>query len=257
MSPSTLAGSGLVTRSPMVWLALALAFGVASSASALARAGGEPAVEPGSELPAAPSEPPAVPEPGEPGEPETPVGGVESPETGGTAEAEVATEAPSSPAEPAWDPGFQLALELGGASVIRYSAPDETGNAFGGVVVARVGALTFGLGLAAVMPDSRTQANFLTLWAEARFDLAALPLGSGVALSPYVLVGIGGALSDGFLPPRTGFIPPRWSRDGSLLAVGGLGARLGAPHGMYLSAEARAYNHTHLGLQLMVGHTFW
>ncbi len=158
--------------------------------------------------------------------------------------------------KPATPLPFSLSFEVGGGSVVRWSAADETGNAFGGLVVLTFDAFAVGLGAAAVMPDSRLQANFTVLWAEGRFTFLETPVG-GLKLSPYATLGVGYALEDKAAPSVTGFLPARWSREGSPVVLAGAGVRYGADDGMYLAAEARAFNHTHLGLQILVGYALW
>jgi len=158
--------------------------------------------------------------------------------------------------ETAERPLLSIAFELGGGSVVRWSAADETGNAFGGLVLVTFEDFAVGLGVAAVMPDSRLQANFTVLWAEARYSFVDAPVGL-LTLTPYATLGFGYALEDKAAVSRTGFIPARWSRDGSPVLLAGAGVRYGADEGMYLAAEVRAFNHTHLGLQILVGYALW
>jgi hypothetical protein len=94
------------------------------------------------------------------------------------------------------------------------------------------------------------------LWAEGRFKFLETPVG-GLIVSPYAVLGVGYALSDESVPSVTGFLPARWSREGSPVVLAGAGVRYGQKDGMYLAAEARAFNHTHLGLQILVGYALW
>jgi len=144
-------------------------------------------------------------------------------------------------------------VELGGGSVIAWDASGETGNAFGGAVLLGIGDLSVGLGAAAVMPDSRLQGEFGAYWAEARWEF----LGREGLLSPYGLVGLGFSTADGFEVGGTGFVPARWSSAASFVGMLGAGARFGKPTGMYFAADVRAWNHTHLGLQLAAGFRFY
>lgn len=145
-----------------------------------------------------------------------------------------------------------LDLQLGGGSVIAWDAGDETGNAFGAMIEVGFGDLAVGAGAAAVMPDSRLQGDFGAFWVEGRWYV----LGRGL-LAPYALAGLGFATEDGFEPDATGFLPARWSSDPGFVGMLGAGVRFGAPTGMFLAADVRAWNHTHLGLQLLVGFAFF
>lgn len=167
-----------------------------------------------------------------------------------------APDARAEPAAPASDDGSGLAVhvELGGGSVIKWDAFDETGNSFGGIALIRWRELEVGLGAAIVLPDSRLQADFATFWLEGRYHLLGPPIAR--TFSPYVLAGLGVTLADEFVPLPTGFIPARWSREANLAVHLGAGLRWGATSGMYIAAEARALNHTHLGLQLLIGFAF-
>lgn len=171
------------------------------------------------------------------------------------AEAPPDAAAPQSPAAPASDDlELHFHVELGGGSIIKWSAFDETGNTFGGLVLVRLRELEIGLGAAVVLPDSRLQADFATFWVEGRYHLLGEP--RALSFSPYVLAGLGATLADGFEPLPTGFIPARWSREANLAVHLGAGLRWGETSGMYAAAEVRALNHTHLGLQLLVGVAF-
>jgi hypothetical protein len=154
--------------------------------------------------------------------------------------------------EPELDLGFHV--EIGGGSVLKWDAFDETGNSFGGLLLLKLADFEVGLGASVVLPDSRTQADFAMLWVEGRYHILGRPTALG--LSPYVLAGLGMSLGDDFDILPSGFIPARWSRDTNVALHLGAGLRWGASEGMYVSAEARAVNHTHLGLQLLVGYAF-
>jgi len=173
----------------------------------------------------------------------------------------IATDASESRAEPSVAPpevsdphALHVHIELGGGSILKWSALDETGNTFGGLVLLRWRALELGLGAAVVLPDSRLQADFATLWVEGRYHLLGQP--RPLALAPYLLAGLGVTLADEFEPLPTGFIPARWSRETNVAVHLGAGLRWGATSGMYAAAEVRALNHTHLGLQLLIGLAF-
>lgn len=151
-------------------------------------------------------------------------------------------------------PDFRVHVEVGGGSVLKWSAFDETGNSFGGLVLLRWRALEVGIGAAVVLPDSRLQADFATLWVEGRYHVLGAP--QPLTLSPYILAGLGATLADEFEPLPTGFIPARWSREANVAFHLGAGLRWGETRGMYAAAEVRALNHTHLGLQLLIGVAF-
>jgi hypothetical protein len=153
---------------------------------------------------------------------------------------------PSPAVDPAPDTGedgveLHVHLELGGGSILKWSAFDETGNTFGGLILVRLRELELGLGAAVALPDSRLQADFATFWFEGRYHLLGEP--RPLRFSPYVLAGLGATLADGFEPLPTGFIPARWSREANVALHLGAGLRWGV----------RAFNHTHLGLQLLIG----
>lgn len=145
-----------------------------------------------------------------------------------------------------------LDLQLGGGSVVAWEAGDETGNAIGALVEVGLGAFAVGAGAAAVMPDSRLQGDFGTFWVEGRWYL----LGRGL-LAPYAVVGLGFSTEDGFERDATGFVPARWSSDPGFVGMLGAGVRFGGPTGLFLAADVRAWNHTHLGLSLLAGFAFF
>lgn len=166
----------------------------------------------------------------------------------GSASAEETTLAGSS----GIDLGFHI--ELGGGSVVKWDAFDETGNSFGGLLLVKLDDFEVGLGAAVVLPDSRLQADFAMLWLEGRYHFLGRP--SSLGLSPYVLGGLGVSLADEFDILPSGFIPARWSRETNIAIQLGAGLRWGGPSGMYAAAEVRVVNHTHLGLQLRIGYAF-
>jgi len=147
---------------------------------------------------------------------------------------------------------ISLDLQLGGGSVVAWEAGDETGNAIGALVEVGFGDFAVGAGAAAVMPDSRLQGDFGTFWVEGRWYL----LGRGL-LAPYAVVGLGFSTEDGFERDATGFVPARWSTDPGFVGMLGAGLRFGAPTGLFLAGDARVWNHTHLGLSLLAGFTFF
>jgi len=156
-------------------------------------------------------------------------------------------------APPAEAQTFGVDVQLGGGSVLAWDSADETGNAFGGVLLLDVDAFAVGLGAAAVMPDSRLQGQFGAFWAEGRWYF----LGSDGLFAPYGVIGFGVAFADGFERSGTGFIPARWSSDIGPVAMAGAGIRFGEATGMYLTADVRAWNHSHLGIQLIAGYRFF
>lgn len=148
---------------------------------------------------------------------------------------------------------FGVDMQLGGGSVLAWDSSDETGNAFGGTLLLDVDAFAVGIGLATVLPDSRLQANFGAFWLEGRWYF----LDAESLLSPYAVVGFGLATADDFVRGSTGFVPARWSSDLGPVGMVGAGVRFGEATGMYLAADVRAWNHTHLGIQLVAGYRFF
>jgi hypothetical protein len=146
-----------------------------------------------------------------------------------------------------------LEVHLGGGSVIAWDGADETGNAFGGLVLLGLGNFDVGLGGAAALPDSRLQGEFGAFWVEGRWSY----LGREDLFSPYVVTGLGFATGDGFEPSGTGFLPARWSSETGFLGMFGTGLRFSEPTGMSLSADVRSWNVSHLGIQLLVGYRFF
>lgn len=144
-------------------------------------------------------------------------------------------------------------VQLGGGSVLAWDNASDTGNAFGGAILLDIDDFAIGFGAAAVMPDSRLQGRFGTYWLEGRWQF----LGREMLLSPYAVVGVGVADADDFAPNGTGFVPARWSTDTNVVAMLGAGARFGRATGMYLTLDVRAWNHTHLGIQLAAGFRFF
>jgi hypothetical protein len=150
-------------------------------------------------------------------------------------------------------PPIRLDVQLGGGSVVAWDASDETGNSLGGVVLMGLGDFSFGVGGAAVMPDSRLQGEFGAFWVEGRWYF----LGRDPLFQPYAVAGAGFASADGFEPGPTGFIPARWSTALGPIVMLGAGARYGEATGLFLAADLRAWNHTHLGIQLLAGFAFF
>lgn len=146
---------------------------------------------------------------------------------------------------------------LGGGTVIDYAASGETGNAFGATALVGFGDFAGGVGIATVLPDSRTQGQFTTFWAEGRWYV----LGRESLLQPYALLGLGGATGDDFVF-GTFFengelaVPARWSSAGGFIAMLGVGARYGNARGAFLAADIRAWNLDHLAFSLSAGYTF-
>jgi len=154
---------------------------------------------------------------------------------------------------PAHAQTFGVDMQLGGGSVIAWESSNETGNAFGGTLLLDVDAFSVGVGLATVLPDSRLQANFGAFWLEGRWYF----LDPESLLSPYAVIGLGIATADDFVRDNTGFLPARWSSDLGPVGMVGAGVRFGEATGMYLAADVRAWNHTHLGIQLVAGYRFF
>jgi hypothetical protein len=145
----------------------------------------------------------------------------------------------------------RIGLEAGGGSVIHLGAGQETGNSFGGILSVRWESLVIGFGSSTVMPDSRTQGQFTSLWGEVRYHfLRAIDL-----IEPYGIAGLGGTLSDDFRPESASFVPVRWSETSEVIGFIGAGLRLGRPQGMSLAFDARIVNFEFVALQLMVGFT--
>jgi hypothetical protein len=143
-------------------------------------------------------------------------------------------------------------LLVGGGTVIDYGASDETGNAFGATALVGYGDFSGGFGLARVLPDSRTQGQFTAWWIEGRWSV----LGRDALLQPYVVIGLGGATDDDFVPGSLDFEPAQWSTRTGFLAMVGAGLRYGGPRGIFLAVDARAWNLGHLGVGLNAGVTF-
>lgn len=146
-----------------------------------------------------------------------------------------------------------LEVTLGGGTLLPWSDGGEVGNTFGAGATLALGDLELGLAGAVVLPDSRIQARFGALWLEARYHL----LGRHLALSPFALAGVGLATGDvyarGDLDPE----PPRWTESGPApLTMLGAGARYGAARGLGISLDLRLYNHTHAGINVLVGYRF-
>lgn len=146
-----------------------------------------------------------------------------------------------------------LEVQLGGGSVLAWDGPDETGNAFGGVVLVGLGDFAVGLGAAMAMPDSRLQGQFGAFWAEGRWAF----LGRDWLITPYGVLGLGFATADGFERSGTGFSPARWSTGAGFLGMLGAGLRFGERTGMSLSVDVRTWNVSHLGFQLIAGYRFF
>ncbi len=146
-----------------------------------------------------------------------------------------------------------LEVHLGGGSVLAWDGPDETGNAFGGVVLVALDDFSVGLGAAAAMPDSRLQGQLEAFWAEGRWAF----LGREWLFTPYGVLGLGFATADGFERSGTGFSPARWSSSAGFLGMFGAGVRFGEATGMSLSVDVRSWNVSHLGFQLIAGYRFF
>lgn len=141
-------------------------------------------------------------------------------------------------------------VRFGGGAIFPWDAMSETGNVFQGGIGVSFGAFRVGLHSAGVLPDSRSQGLFATLWTEFEWRMARF-FGR---LEPYMVVGLGLAFPDEAEAPRLGDpVPLRWSEKHWFLGMLGLGVRYGTKRGLFLAADFRAYNHTHGGLNLAVG----
>jgi len=141
---------------------------------------------------------------------------------------------------------------VGGGTVVDYAHTDEVGNAFGATALVGAGDFAGGIGLARVLPDSRTQGQFTVWWLEGRW----FPIGRVELIQPYVCVGFGSATDDDFVPGSLTFEPAQWSTAAAFLAMVGGGVRYGEARGAFLAADVRAWNLGHLGLTLNAGVTF-
>ena len=144
-------------------------------------------------------------------------------------------------------------VRFGGGAIFPWDAMDETGNVFHGGVGVCWDSFRVGIGTAGVLPDSRSQGLFGTLWTEFEWRIARF-FGR---LEPYLAVGLGVSFPDEAEEPRLGDPAPlRWSDTHRFLGMLGLGVRYGTKRGLFLSADFRAYNLTHGGLNLSVGMAF-
>ncbi|MCC6625477.1 MAG: hypothetical protein IT385_29830 [Deltaproteobacteria bacterium] len=150
----------------------------------------------------------------------------------------------------AWD--FKIDVLVGGGTVVDYGAASEVGNAFGATALIGAGDFAGGIGLARVLPDSRTQGQFSVWWLEGRW----YALGRAALIQPYACVGFGSATDDDFVPGSLAFEPAQWSTEAGFLAMLGGGVRYGAERGIFLAADVRAWNLGHLGISLNAGVTF-
>ena len=159
---------------------------------------------------------------------------------------------------PAASAQLHVDLLVGGGTVIDYDASSETGNAFGFSALIGGGDFAGGLGVATILPDSRTQGQFTAVWAEARWFV----LGREALFQPYAVLGIGGATGDGFEPGDffddngNPIEPARWSSEGGFVAMLGGGLRYGDASGAFLALDIRAWNLQQLGFTVSAGYTF-
>lgn len=150
--------------------------------------------------------------------------------------------------------GVDVSIDLGGGSLMAWDTPEQIGNAFGLGAFIGVDAFEIGVSGAVVLPDSRVQGDFGAFWVEGRW----FPLDRTGLWAPWVAVGFGVATDDGLTARTIDSIEPvRWVTDSpSALAIVGLGIRYGHREGLHLSVDVRAYNHSHGGLNLLVGYAF-
>jgi hypothetical protein len=146
-------------------------------------------------------------------------------------------------------------LNLLGGTLLPWETPEETGNAVGCTASLRWSDFRAGLAYGAVLPDSRSQGLYHSVWAEfAWFFMGTI--GSS-HVSPYVVTGLGVALPDS--PPEVRLGDPetvRWNEEATFLGMLGLGVRYGLDRGLYVALDVRAYNHTFGGLTVSAGVTF-
>ncbi|TNF28558.1 MAG: hypothetical protein EP329_17660 [Deltaproteobacteria bacterium] len=147
-----------------------------------------------------------------------------------------------------------VVIDLGGGTLLAWNAPEQVGNAFGLAAFVGLGAFEVGVSGALVLPDSRVQGDFGAYWVEGRW----FPLERTGLWSPWLALGLGVATDDG-LDARTidAIRPIRWVTEGpSALAVAAIGLRYGRRSGLHFSVDLRAYNHSHGGMNLIVGYAF-
>ena len=154
-----------------------------------------------------------------------------------------------------------LGVRLESGTLVPYEAPAEAGTAAGLMLTYDLGDLQIGVGGAWAFPGSQTEAplvagHLLAQW----HPLRSLAWFDDAALSPYLSLGIGLASLAEPTAAASTFDPEtsvRWMRgEEEVLGLLGLGVSYGSPDLLYLSAEARAVNHTHLGLLLGAGAHF-
>jgi|GEM_PF-1368236 len=148
---------------------------------------------------------------------------------------------------------WSLDFALGGGSVLGFTSPLSTGHSFWGGVWFNwddFGAGLIGFG---VYPGSRVQTRFGGLLLDFRWYF----LGGTGQLRPFAALGLGFSGGDS-LNGRTNIDDPiRWARNGSPLIVApAVGLRWGADEGLFISAEARLINASHLTLNLGAGFSF-
>ena len=143
---------------------------------------------------------------------------------------------------------------LSGGTAAAWERPYEAGNLVGATLTLDVGDLQGGLSAGLVLPDSRADGQFNAFGLEGQWHpFRRSDWASRLHLSPYLVAGIG--LVDADAPPADPVVPVvRWVTQGpQFLGQLGVGLAFGAPNGLYLSLDFRAYNHTHGGLVISAG----
>jgi hypothetical protein len=158
--------------------------------------------------------------------------------------------------------GVGVGLRLESGTVLAYDSPDTVGNGVGVHLTLDIEQVQASLGYGLVFPGSRVDSalvagQLMGQWHPFRGG----PWAQRTGLSPYASLGVGIVnvmgqedASDGSQEVET----VHWISEETEQIVGlvGLGVTYGAPGDLYLSAEARAVNHTHLALVLGAGVSF-
>ena len=152
-----------------------------------------------------------------------------------------------------------VGVRFEGGTILPYEAPGEVGNGAQGLLTLDLGAVELALGIGIVLPASDVAASLpagqlLCHWHPWRGD----PWTEDTGLSPYLTLGGGLAGSDTPDDDEGPEAPEvRWvSGEPEPLLLLGLGATFGPREGLYLTAELRAVNLSHLATLLGVGHRF-
>lgn len=159
-----------------------------------------------------------------------------------------------------WGMGIGLRLESG--TVLPYEAMDSVGHGVGLHLTVDLEQFQASLGHGFVFQGSRTDSalnasQLMAQWHPLRGGAWA----QGSGLSPYVSLGLG--LIQPVSDPASSDEADeeervRWVSEETDHVVGllGLGLSYGVQGDLFISAEARAVNHTHLGLLLGAGASF-